>query len=131
MLAVISSMWTIGATSSVPPPAADVAASDKTVPGFAPAPPMAPSPPAAVLVRLLDREVEAEQFVLFAGQETSIGRRGCDIAFSEDTRMADRHATILPDGDGYLVRDESAREGVFLHLTDGNGRAVGRCMSGT
>lgn len=114
----------VSGPASVPPPAADVAASDKTVPGFAPAPPMAPSPPAAVLVRLLDREVEAEQFVLFAGQETSIGRRGCDIAFSEDTRMADRHATILPDGDGYLVRDESAREGVFLHLTDGNGRAV-------
>jgi len=38
--------------------------------------------------------------------------------------MADRHATLLPDGDGYLVRDESAREGVFLHLTDGGGRAV-------
>ena len=114
----------VSGPASVPPTAADASESDKTVLGFASSPPIAPSPPAAVLVRLLDREVEAEQFVLFAGQETSIGRRGCDISFSEDTRMADRHATMLPDGDGYLVRDDSAREGVFLHLTDGNGRAV-------
>lgn len=81
-------------------------------------------PPAAVLVRLLDREVEAEQFPVFVDRETSVGRRGCDVSFTDDTRMADRHATLLPDGDGYLVRDESAREGVFLHLTDGSGRAV-------
>jgi len=89
----------------------------------APAPPVAGTPP-AVLVRLIDREVEAEQFVLCADRETSIGRRGCDIAFGEDSRLADRHATVAPDGDGYLVRDGSSRDGVFLHLTDGNGRAV-------
>ena len=38
--------------------------------------------------------------------------------------LADHHATVRPDGDGYVVRDESSREGVFLHLTDGNGRVV-------
>jgi ferredoxin/pSer/pThr/pTyr-binding forkhead associated (FHA) protein/thioredoxin reductase len=109
--------------SGVPPPAGDdLSTSDFTLPPRSPAPPLAP--PRAELVRLLDREVEAEQFPLFVDRETSIGRRRCDVSFADDTRMADRHATLLPDGDGYLVRDESAREGVFLHLTDGSGRAV-------
>ena len=86
--------------------------------------PLVGGPPPAVLVRLLDREVEAEQYVLFADRDTSIGRRECDICFEEDTSLADRHATVRPDGDGFVVRDESSRDGVFLHLTDGSGRAV-------
>ena len=89
-----------------------------------PTPPGVPGPPPAVLMRLLGRDVEAEQFVLFADHDTSIGRRECDIRFEEDTRLADRHATVQPDGDGYVVRDDSTGEGVFLHLTDGSGRAV-------
>ena len=48
----------------------------------------------------------------------------CDVCFEEDTRLADRHATVRPDGDGFVVRDEGARDGVFLHLTDGTGRVV-------
>ena len=83
-------------------------------------------PPPAVLVRLIDREVEAEQYVLFTDRETSIGRRACDVCFEEDTRLADRHATVRPDGDRFVVCDESSRDGVFLHLTDGSGRAVAR-----
>jgi len=59
-----------------------------------------------------------------AGCRTASTRGRCSDETAPDTRMADRHATLLPDGDGYLVRDESAREGVFLHLTDGSGRAV-------
>ena len=93
--------------------------------GNAPSPaPVVAGPPAAVLVRLIDREVEAEQYILFADRETSIGRRECDICFTEDTRLADRHATVRPDGAGFVVRDESSRDGMFLHLTDGSGRAV-------
>ena len=107
-----------GKASGAPPAGEDVSTLGATLPGRTPA------FPSAVLVRLLDREVEAEQFSVSVDRETSIGRRRCDVSFADDTRMADRHATLLPDGDGYLVRDESAREGVFLHLTDGSGRAV-------
>lgn len=116
----------VGGSASVSEPAggAPLAAADTSTTVIAPGLPAAPPAPRAVLVRLLDREVEAEQFALSVGRETSVGRRGCDVSFPEDTRMADRHATLLPDGDAYLVRDDSAREGVFLHLTDGSGRAV-------
>ena len=85
---------------------------------------VAAGPPPAVLVRLLGGEVEAEQYVLLASTDTSIGRRGCDICFEEDTSLADHHATVRPDGDGFVVRDESSGDGVFLHLTDGSGRTV-------
>ena len=93
--------------------------------GVTPSPaPVAAGPPAAVLVRLIDRDVEAEQYILFTDRETSIGRRECDICFEADTSLANRHATVRPDGDGFVVCDESSRDGVFLHLTDGTGRAV-------
>ncbi len=88
-----------------------------------PAPVSAGMPP-AVLVRLLGREVEAEQYVLFTNVDTSIGRRKCDICFEEDTSLVDRHATLRPDGDGFVVRDERSGDGVFFHLTDGSGRIV-------
>ena len=81
-----------------------------------------PSP--AVLMRLIDREVEAEQYVLSTNRDTSIGRRDCDICFGEDTSLADRHATVRPDGDHFIVFDESSSDGVFLYLTDGSGRVV-------
>ena len=86
--------------------------------------PAAAGPPAAVLVRLLGREVEAEQYVLVTNTDTSIGRRECDICFKEDTSLANPHATVRPDGDGFVVRDEGSGDGVFLHLTDGSGRTV-------
>ena len=85
---------------------------------------LAPGPSSAVLVRLIDREVEAEYFVLFTDRATTIGRRECDVCFEMDSGLADHHATVVPDGDGYLVSDESARDGLFLHLTDGSGRSV-------
>lgn len=88
--------------------------------------PVAEGPAPAVLVRLIDREVEAEQFVLYTDRETTIGRRHCDICFDEDSRLADRHAAIVPGADGYRVRDEGSSDGVFLHLTEGRGRVVAR-----
>lgn len=96
---------------------------DPTVPDTVPAS-RAAGPPPAVLTRLIDRDVEAEQYILSTGRETSIGRRKCDICFEEDTVLADRHATVRPDGDGFVVRDNSSGDGVFLHLTEGSGRAV-------
>ena len=82
-----------------------------------------PLPPPAALVRLVDREVEAELFELAADRASTIGRRGSDVCFPSDSSLADRHAAIVPGPDGYRVRDEGSPAGVFLHLTEGRGRA--------
>ena len=117
------------AVSPAPPPAPVVASSvgpDAAVTEVRPLPErtVAAGPPPAVLVRLIDREVEAEQFVLYADRDTTIGRRDCDICFEEDTRLGDHHASIVPGPDGYRVRDVGSTDGVFLHLTEGRGRVV-------
>ena len=78
----------------------------------------------ATLTRLLDGGVEAEQFALRTDRITTIGRRGGDICFKDDALLADRHATIVPERDGYRLRDEGSRAGVFLHLSDGCERVV-------
>ena len=88
------------------------------------APPASVGPPPATLTRLLDSAVEAEQFVLRTDRATTIGRRGSDIRFEDDVRLADRHAAIVPEGNAYRLRDEGSQAGVFLHLTDGRERVV-------
>ena len=86
--------------------------------------PTAGGTPSAALVRLLDGAVEAEQFVLHPERATTIGRRGSDICFNDDSALADRHAAIVPDGAAYRIRGEDSSNSVFLHLTDGRERAV-------
>ena len=107
---------------------APAVAGELTIPAPVADPPSPPKddagPPPAVLTRLIDREVEAEQYGLVTNEDTSIGRRDCDVCFREDTSLADRHATVRPDGDHFIVCDESSRDGVFLYLTDGSGRVV-------
>ncbi|MCE2542104.1 MAG: FAD-dependent oxidoreductase [Acidobacteria bacterium] len=78
----------------------------------------------ATLTRLLDGAVEAEQFVLHTDRVTTIGRRDSDICFGGDTRLVDRHAAIVPNQDGYRLRDDSSQSGVFLHLAEGRERVV-------
>lgn len=78
----------------------------------------------ATLTRLLDGAVEAEQFVLHTDRVTTIGRRDSDICFGDDTRLVDRHAAIVPNQDGYRLRDDSSQSGVFLHLAEGRERVV-------
>ena len=98
---------------------------DLQVSGAVPTPPPSTGGvPSAALTRLLDGTVEAEQFTLHADRVTTIGRRGSDICFADDAGLADRHAAIVPEGDGYRVRDEGSPAGVFLHLADGRERVV-------
>ena len=79
----------------------------------------------ASLTRLLDGAVEAEQFVLHADRPTTIGRRrGSGICFGDDVRIADRHAVVVPQGDGYHLDVGESADGVFLHLTEGRERAL-------
>ena len=59
--------------------------------------PDSPLPPRpAALVRLIDREVEAESFELPADRVCSIGRQGSDICFPNDSNLAERHAAVVP-----------------------------------
>ena len=90
----------------------------------APRPDRPPPPRPAALVRLIDREVEAESFELPGDRVCTIGRRGSDICFPNDTNLAERHAAIVPGPDGYRVRDEGSADGVFLHMREGRGRVV-------
>ena len=83
-----------------------------------------PPPRPTALVRLVDREVEAELFELPGDRVCTIGRRGSDICFPNDSNLAERHATIVPGSDGYRVRDEDSADGVFLHMTEGRERVV-------
>ena len=80
--------------------------------------------PAAVLISLLDGEVEAEQFVLRAERPTTLGRVGCDINFGDDRALADRHASIVVEGDHYVLRVEDTDREVFLNLTEGRERPL-------
>ncbi len=80
----------------------------------------------AALTLLIDGAVEAEQFALHADRPTTIGRRGSDVCFADDVRVADRHAEVVPEGDGYRLRDGGSTDGVFLHLVEGRERTVAR-----
>ena len=92
--------------------------------GAPPAPRLAGRRRPAVLTLLIDGAVEAEQFVLHADRPTTIGRRGSDVCLADDVRIADRHAVVVPQGDGYRLRDGDSADGVFLHLVEGRERAV-------
>ena len=113
----------VGGTDPTPP---SPAGSGETTIGVAsaPLPPPAEGPPPAVLVRMLDQGVEAEQFVLYPDRSSTIGRGACDIRFAADTRLESHHASVVPDDDGYQIRDEGAADGVFLQLTEGSSRVV-------
>ena len=69
------------------------------------------------LVRMLPGGVEGEEFPLPKRAVTSIGRRpDCDIAFTDDTTMSRRHASIEPREDGIYLVDENSTTGVFLKI---------------
>lgn len=89
----------------------------------APAPeaPVAASPRAA-LVRLLQDNVEADQFPL-ATDIVTIGREECDVCFADDSAMSARHAAIVRRDQKYYVRDQSPM-GVFLRLSEERPREV-------
>lgn len=69
----------------------------------------------ACLIRLAAGE-EEEEFQLNPDGATTIGRAGCDHNFPDDPLMSDKHASIVPETEGYLLRDDGAATGVFLKL---------------
>jgi diguanylate cyclase (GGDEF)-like protein len=60
-----------------------------------------------------------EMFRLEPGRQMEIGRRPAADVFVQDSGVSRRHATILADGDGAILRDLRSRNGTFV-----NGRPV-------
>ena len=73
----------------------------------------------ARLLRILQGDITADEYALRQNEVTTIGKRGCDISFEEDSALSDKHASILHRSDGYFLHDEGGRNGVFIQLTEG------------
>jgi pSer/pThr/pTyr-binding forkhead associated (FHA) protein/thioredoxin reductase len=84
----------------------------------APQPSASPQPGTPRLTRLLRGGAEAEEFALKPSGITTIGRERCDICFSGDTLMSERHATISEGPDAYTLVDNRSATGVFLRITE-------------
>jgi len=81
------------------------------------APEAAPAARRAALVRISANDMEVDRFPLKNPGLTRIGRsKDCDIPFPNDTALADQHASISCSPDGYFLRDDGSRFGVFLRL---------------
>lgn len=80
--------------------------------------------PAARLVRLLQGQITAEEYLLAADGVTTIGRQGCDVCFEDDSSLSDHHASILHREQAYFVQDEGSENGVFLQPIEGKAVAV-------
>ena len=77
------------------------------------------------LVRILETGIEEEEFPVASHGVTTIGREGCDINFSEDLTMSDRHASISSEQGGFLLRDEGSVSGVYLKAAPGKPIEIG------
>ena len=93
-----------------------------------------PRQAAAFVIRLLPGGVEAEEHAIEPHGVCTLGRRGCDLSFPEDTLLEDRHASLSHTEDGTYLRDDGSSTGVFfqvpvhrkLALTDGDLLRAGR-----
>ncbi len=72
----------------------------------------------AWLIRILPGDVQENEFALKPGEVTTIGRRGCDLSFVDDTLLSDRHASISAGADGYFLRDDGSATGVYLQARE-------------
>ena len=77
---------------------------------------MAPAEARAALIRISANDLEVERFTVNSVGITTIGRKDCDISFPNDTMLSDRHASISSSAEGYFLRDDGSRYGVFLKL---------------
>lgn len=124
------------------PPFANPQSDEKPTESFVPLPPLRPSPSAAVdadatmahvfndeavqqkdevcLVQIYPADV-VDGMILLDDELLALGRdENCDICL-DDTSVSRQHATIMADGDGYVIED--------LHSTNGtlvNGKATPR-----
>ena len=61
-----------------------------------------------------------------------LGREGCDMNFASDRNVSRKHAKIVPNGEGFLLIDDSSHNGTFVriredvHLAHGDYVALGQ-----
>lgn len=70
----------------------------------------------ARLVRVLPGGVQEEEYPLPNRGITTLGRRGCDISFDNDTELSPQHASVLQRDEGFILRDDGSATGVFLKV---------------
>ncbi len=79
---------------------------------------------AAFLVRLLPTGVEENEYPLRRNGVTTFGSGDCDIAFPSDSTLSSSHGSISHGEEGFLLRDDGARNGVFLRAAPATKRAL-------
>jgi len=72
----------------------------------------------AVLVRIISGNVESDEFAVNKNGLTTIGRKACEINFSEDMLLSGRHASISHGPEGYFLRDDGSTNGVFIKIKE-------------
>jgi thioredoxin reductase/pSer/pThr/pTyr-binding forkhead associated (FHA) protein/ferredoxin len=73
----------------------------------------------AYIVRMLTGSVEEDEFPINKNGITTIGRKGCNITFSDDLTLSEKHASIIHGPDGYFLRDDGSPNGVFYRIPEG------------
>ncbi len=69
-----------------------------------------------VLVRITAAGVEEEEYDVRPTGVTTIGQKGCDLSFPDDSLLSENHASIVYREDGILLRDDGGASGTFLKL---------------
>lgn len=89
-------------------------------PAAAPAPKPTPAPAQgkdAWLVQLMPGGVDGDEFGLHKDTVVTLGRSStCDLSFPNDALLGEQHASITFDGEGALLVDGGAENGVFLYV---------------
>jgi thioredoxin reductase/pSer/pThr/pTyr-binding forkhead associated (FHA) protein/ferredoxin len=93
-------------------------------PPAAAAPAGTPREAVARLVRLLEGDVEENEYPLYRGATLTLGRQECDLSFPDDPGISARHASIAHGPGGAFLRDEGGAGGVFLRARPGEPVAV-------
>lgn len=68
----------------------------------------------AVLIRIIAGNVEETEYSVKSHGVTTIGHKDSDITIPDDSFLSDRHASISHSEDGYLLRDDGGKTGVFF-----------------
>jgi ferredoxin/thioredoxin reductase/pSer/pThr/pTyr-binding forkhead associated (FHA) protein len=82
-------------------------------------------PVIARLVRLLPGGVEENETPLRADGPLTLGSRGTDLSFPDDTGLSERHASVVHGDQGFVLRDDGGATGVFLRARPGEPVALG------
>jgi ferredoxin len=76
------------------------------------------------LVRLLPSDVEEDQYEIGRKRVLTIGRKGADLTFENDSLLSDSHASVSHGPDGFRLRNDGGETGVFLRLRPGEATVI-------